>query len=136
MLEPTLNDGEAYVPGRSEETARHLYELAKKHGIDQSLVSTTSHGYIVPAELLSKKEAKKAEAVQAEDQPAVSTEPGTDPDPEKVVNAEKQFDPSEHSVAEVKEYLEGVNEYERQRVLDAEASSEKPRKGLLKEGDK
>lgn len=132
MLEPTLNDGEAYVDGRSEETARDLYERAKKAGIDQSRVSTTSHGYIVPVELVRKKD----EAVQAEDQPAVLTEPGTTTDPEEAVNANVAFDPSGHSVAEVKEYLEGADEAERQRVLDAEAASDKPRKGLLKEGDK
>lgn len=132
MLEPTLNDGEAYVPGRSEETARHLMELAEKHGVDSSKVSTTSHGYIVPAEILGKKD----EAVLPEDQPVVATEPDTSSDPAEVVNVQTAFDPSEHSVAEVKEYLAGADEAERQRVLDAEASSEKPRKGLLKEGDK
>lgn len=132
MLEPTLNDGEAYVPGRSEETARHLMELAEKHGIDASRVSTTSHGYIVPAEILGKKD----EAVLPEDQPVVATEPGTSSDPAEVVNVQTAFDPSEHSVAEVKEYLADADEAERQRVLDAEASSDKPRKGLLKEGDK
>lgn len=109
MLEPTLNDGQAYVPGRSEDTARHLMELAEKAGLDASVVSTTSHGYIVPEELVHG---------------------------EKGLDAKTTFDPSEHSVAEVLEYLDGVDETERQRVLDAEASSDKPRKGLLKEGDK
>jgi hypothetical protein len=132
MFEPILNDGEAYVDGRSEETAKHLYELAEKAGVDQALVSTTSHGYIVPAKILGKKD----EHVVAEDQPAVSTEPGTTTDAEEAVNADVVYNPAEHSVAEVKEYLDGADEAERQRVLDAEASSEKPRKGLLKEGDK
>jgi len=132
MLEPTLNDGEAYVPGRSEETARHLFELAEKHGVDPARVSTTSHGYIVPAEILGKKD----EAVLPEDQPAVSTEPGTTSDAAEAVNVTEAYDPAEHSVAEVKEYLASASEAERQRVLDAEASSDKPRKGLLKEGDK
>ncbi len=132
MLEPTLSDGQAYVPGRSEEQARHLMELAEKAGLDTSVVSTTSHGYIVPADILGKKD----EAVLPEDQPVVETEPGTSSDPSEVVNVQTAFDPSEHSVTEVKEYLDGVDETERQRVLDAEASSDKPRKGLLKEGDK
>lgn len=132
MLEPTLSDGQAYVPGRSEETARHLMELAEKAGLSASVVSTTSHGYIVPAEILGKKD----EAVLPEDQPVVATEPGTSSDSSEVVNVQTAYDPSEHSVAEVKEYLDGVDETERQRVLDAEASSDKPRKGLLKEGDK
>lgn len=109
MLEPTLKDGQAYVPGRSEETARHLMDLAVKAGLSASVVSTTSHGYIVPVELVDE---AKGEDVQT------------------------AFDPAEHSVAEVKEYLDGVDETERQRVLDAEASSDKPRRGLLKEGDK
>lgn len=122
MLEPTLNDGEAYVAGRSEETAKRLYDLAKKAGIDQSLVSTTSHGYIVPAELLDKEDvADEADDESAEDEAGEES---------------AEYDPAEHSVAEVKEYLESADEAERQRVLDAEAASEKPRKGLLKEGDK
>jgi hypothetical protein len=132
MLDFTLNDGESYVDGRSEEKARELYELAEKKGIDQSRVSTTSHGYIVPSELV----AKDDDAVTAEDQPAVVTEPGTTTDAEEAVNSGVEFDPATHSVAEVKEYLEGANDAERQRVLDAEANSDKPRKGLLKEGDK
>lgn len=132
MLEPTLNDGEAYVAGRSEEKARELIEAAQKAGLDPALVSTTSHGYIVPAELVK----KDKEAVKAEDQPAVLTEPGTTADAEEAVNANVEFDPTAHSVAEVKEYLESADDAERQRVLDAEAKADKPRKGLLKEGDK
>lgn len=132
MLDITLNDGEAYVDGRSEAKARELYEAAEKAGLDPARVSTTSHGYIVPAELVS----KDKDAVKAEDQPAVLTEPGTEADPEKAVNANVEFDPTAHSVAEVKEYLESADDAERQRVLDAEANSDKPRKGLLKEGEK
>ena len=126
MREPILNDGEAYVPGHSEEIARHLFDLAKKAGVDNSLVSTTSHGFIVPAEILVEKDEviDQDDVVTAEDQTA------------EVDDADPAYDPSEHSVAEVKEYLDGADEAERQRVLDAEASSEKPRKGLLKEGDK
>ena len=120
MLEPTLNDGEAYVPGHSEETARHLLELAAKAGVDSSAVITTSHGFVVPADILSEKD----EHVTAEDQAAEEED------------ADPAFDPTEHSVVEVKEHLDEADEAERQRVLDAEASSDKPRKGILKEGDK
>jgi len=42
------------------------------------------------------------------------------------------FDPAEHSVAEVNDYLEGASEDEQQRVLDAEAAG-KARKGILGE---
>lgn len=132
MLEPTLNDGEAYVDGRSEAKARELRDLAEKAGIDWARVSTTSHGYIVPAELVS----KDKDAVKAEDQPAVITEPGTTTDPDEAVNLVTEYDPSKHTVAEVKEYLANADDAERQRVLDAEANSDKPRAGLLKEGDK
>lgn len=132
MLEPTLNDGEAYVDGRSEEKARELHDLAEKAGVDWARVSTTSHGYIVPAEILKKDD----EAVLPEDQPAVITEPGTTPNAEEAVNVTVAYDPTEHTVPEVKEYLETADDAERQRVLDAEANSDKPRAGLLKEGDK
>lgn len=117
MLEPTLNDGEAYVDGRSEDKARELHEAAKRAGIDWARVSTTSHGYIVPAELVETEEAEEESAEEAEDEAA-------------------DYDPTEHTVAEVKEYLDGADDAERQRVLDVEANSDKPRAGLVKEGDK
>lgn len=123
MLEPTLNDGEAYVDGRSEAKARELHDLAAKAGIDWARVSTTSHGYIVPAELLD------AEPDEAEAEADADADADTDANPD-------EYDPTEHTVAEVKEYLEDADDAERQRVLDAEANSDKPRAGLLKEGDK
>lgn len=41
------------------------------------------------------------------------------------------YDPSEHNVAEVTEYLKGVDKDEAARVLDAEAAAPNPRKGVL-----
>ena len=146
MIKPHLGDGEAYVEGRSEETARKLFEAAEKAGIDPAKIFTTSHGYVVPSELLAKKGKKGITADEKpEDQPAVETEPGTTTDPEEAVNANTTpreedggFDPSEHTVAEIKEYLGSADDAERARVLALESKSESPRAGVLKlgEGDK
>jgi hypothetical protein len=173
MITPNLNDGESYVEGRSEETARKLFEAADKAGIDTSLISTSSHGYVVPKELAGK--LGDVEVKQAGDQPAVPTEPGTTTNPDEAWNAEAwkreqeavqadndsavakveaerpeeasngddgQFNPADHTVEEVKEYLDGADDAERDRVIAAEEASEKPRRGILKladeeeEGDK
>ncbi|MFJ4990065.1 hypothetical protein ACIP9H_40495 [Streptomyces sp. NPDC088732] len=45
------------------------------------------------------------------------------------------FDPSEHNAADVLGYLATVGEAEALRVLDAEAASAAPRKGIAKERD-
>lgn len=135
MIKPILNDGEAYVEGRSEETARKLYEAAEKAGVDVSLISTTSHGYVVPKELVS----KKAKAAAKEEEQEVPKEPGNDevPNPESDAD-DGAFDPAEHTVAEIKEYLGSADDAERDRVLALESKSESPRQGVLKlgEGDK
>lgn len=143
MLKPTLNDGEVYVEGRGEEVARKLFEAADKAGIDTARIVATSHGFVVPKELVSKK-AKVQAAEKPEEQPAVSTEPGTTPDPKEAWNAEadqhqgEEFDPAEHTVAEVKAHLAEADDAERDRVLALESKSESPRAGVLKlgEGDK
>lgn len=187
MITPNLNDGETFVKGRSEETARKLFEAAEEAGIDSSKISTASHGYVVPRELADKVEG--LEVSQYDDQPAIATEPGTTTNPKEAWNGEawKQeqdaiqaenekgeqrvaaeapedsgvkaeekpeehpenqgadagaFDPSEHTVEEVKEYLASADDKERDRVIAAEEASEKPRRGILKladedeEGDK
>jgi hypothetical protein len=41
------------------------------------------------------------------------------------------FNPADHSVAEVNEYLESADADETARVLAAESATEKPRKGIL-----
>lgn len=42
-----------------------------------------------------------------------------------------QFDPNEHTVAEVNDYLENASDEEKERVLKAEKKSDNPRKGVV-----
>jgi hypothetical protein len=53
----------------------------------------------------------------------------------------REFDPTAVTIAEVKTYLDGADDVERARVIDAEKASAKPRTGVLElatvpEGDK
>lgn len=97
-IAPKLADGESFVPGRSIALAKELIEAAEAAGIDASRIVTVSHGYVVPSELL----ADEAEEESVE-----------------------QFDPFKANVEEVKAYLEGADEDERERVLAAEATGKK-----------
>lgn len=140
MIRPELAEGQSYVEGRSEETARALYEAAEKAGVDQALVSTTSHGYVAPSEVVSAAglEETKIE-LTAPNGINVHTD-GTDAQKEAVAkrNAKQdaEFDPADHTVAEVQEHLASADDAERERVLAAEKDG-KARKGLLEEeGDK
>lgn len=109
-IAPKLADGESFVAGRSTRQVRELIEAAEAAGIDTARIVTVSHGYVVPSELVEA-EADEAEAEQDEE--------GTD-----------EFDPSEATVVEVKEYLDGADDAERERVLAAEATG-KNRSGVL-----
>jgi hypothetical protein len=150
---PRLAADETYVDGRGSATAQELLKLAKAAGKEGS-VRTTSHGYIVPTDILP--EDYEGTTLTEESRPAVHTEPGTDPDVANVYNvgqapefdtfaqteeAAEEFDPSKASIDEVKEYLAGADDTERERVLAAEADGKK-RKGVLElsattpEGDK
>lgn len=108
-IAPKLGDGESFVGGRSTAQVRELIEKAEAAGLDASVVVTTSHGYVVPSEILDSKE------VDADE----NGEEGAD-----------EFDPSDATVAEVKEYLDGADDKERERVLAAEAEG-KNRSGVL-----
>lgn len=152
---PALAENETYVKVRSQKTAQRLLEAAGARGVE---VRTTSHGYIVPTELLPE-DHHDLELYVAGDRPAVPTEPGTstnvdevhnvgqaatavaaedvkteDSDPaageENAEDKAEQFDPSKATIAEVEEYLAGSDEAERDRVLAAEAAG-KNRKGVL-----
>lgn len=136
MIHPTLADGESFVEGRSTETARKLVEAA---GDRAGEVRTTSHGYIVPTDLVP----DGVESITNADTAAVITEPGTSTNVEEVWNvggaptaaaeqsedAVTQFDPAEANVDEVNEYLAGADAEERERVLALEAEG-KNRKGI------
>lgn len=101
-IAPKLADGESFVPGRSIALAKELIEAAEAAGIDASRIVTTSHGYVVPSELLADEAEESAE----------------------------EFDPSKATVADVKDYLDNADESERERVLAAEAEG-KGRDGIL-----
>lgn len=100
-----------FIEGRSEEKARSLLSKAREAGLAPGTIRTTSDGYIVPASLLG--------------DPSTET-----PEPEEQEVEEGQFDPSEHSVAKVEEYLESADADERKRVLAAERDG-KARKSLV-----
>lgn len=221
-----LDDGDAYIQGRSPEKSRELLEAAEAAGVDPALVRTTSDGYIVPKELggetgddknvleigmgvpekgystalpdqdggsdVNDQVAKNlmddiqpvadAGAVEAailnQSEPTGAKTEGTAegngsqtvgdsavlgqdfdkaaqdekqgvavdrpelPEPGELTDSEKEadrnaaearanlYDPSEHTVEEVKEYLDGADDAERERVLSAEAEG-KARKSLL-----
>lgn len=145
---PRLAADETYVDGRSAKRAAELLGYAKESGAS---VRTTSHGYIVPTEILP--EGFDADTLTEESRPAVHTEPGTDPDAANVYNVgqapahdtfakqeepAEEFDPSKATVDEVIAYLDGADDAEVERVLAAEADG-KNRKGIAEyttEGEK
>lgn len=138
-------DGETFVSGRSASKSRELIAKAKKLGVDTDLIRTTGFGYIVPVEVAEadatledveapadtdssasdvadhKDETAKGSAPRAE-------APGTGPDD----LGTNPFDPSEHTVLEVEQYLSNADDEETARVLEAETNG-KARKGLLPE---
>lgn len=152
---PRLRDGESFVKGRSSKTASTLLELAEAAGVEDGSVKTTSHGYVVPTEILSD---YNGESITAADQPAVLTQPGTTKSRAEATNVAAnagdgrlvegvesattpadsteepadEFDPSSATVAEVNDYLEGADDAERTRVLAAEAAG-KARKSIIGE---
>lgn len=127
-IAPKLADGESFVAGRSTKQARELIEAAEAAGIDVSRVVTVSHGYVVPSELLEA-EASEADADEVEDADADEAD-ADESEEEEVEEDVNEFDPSEANVAEVKAYLDGADEDERERVLAAEATG-KNRSGVL-----
>jgi len=146
MATLNLRGGESFIKGRSGAKAKELLVIAGDRGAE---VRTTSHGYIVPSEILP----EGYDAITSADLPAVTTEPGTPTNVEDVWNkggarnapvgtplAEADeageeapagdFDPSKATIDEVKEYLDGADDDERARVIAAEEAG-KQRKGVL-----
>lgn len=133
---PKLTPTESYVKGRSTATAKALIEAAGDRAAE---VRTTSHGYVLPSELLG--EGHGFDVYTAEDRPAVPTEPGTTTDPNEATHVRstapaeaeepaREFDPSKATIDEVQDYLSNADDTERERVLAAEAEGKK-RKGVL-----
>jgi len=124
-LNLSLRDGESFIHGRSPEKAKDLLERAAAAG-HHGRVRTTTNGYIVPSAILD----------GSGDAPVATPVTGT---PETATSEEPTlFDPTEHTIAEVEEYLSTADEKERERVLTAEREGKKARKTLLAEteGDK
>ena len=94
---------EAFVSGRSRAKAVELLARADELGFPQSVVRTTSGGYVVPKAFLTE-------------------QPEETPVPE--------FDPATRTVAEVEEYLASADTEETERVIQAEKAG-KNRKGIV-----
>lgn len=130
-----LDNDTVHVKGRSTAKAQELLELADERGVDPALIVTTSVGYLVPKALV-----EAASDDEADDQNQAPADPadadGDQTDAGDTPDAELEaYDPSKHTVDEVVEYLGGVDEAERARVIAAEKESAKPRKGVLELAD-
>jgi hypothetical protein len=121
----TLADGEAFVQGRSQATAKALVTAAEEADLKGS-VKTTYDGYIAPVEVVDAAGFGTAASTES----SVPENPADHSDPAPV-KAGALFDPSSKTIAEVKTYLDGADDVERARVIDAEKASAKPRTGVL-----
>jgi hypothetical protein len=154
----TLADGEAFVQGRSKDTAAALVTAAAELGLKGS-VKTTYDGYRAPVEVVDAAGFGSTTESSTPENPADHSDPAPvkersddkDVDPEVLaqLEAEKQaateaeadanaeaargdlFDPTKSTIAEVEAYLAGADDDERARVIAAESESTKPRKGVL-----
>lgn len=112
-----INEGDSFVKGRSRETAQELLERAEALGIDLSLVRTTSHGYIVPTALVEAVEEDETSETTVEEKKDVTGDPEGENKAEEVV----LFDPNDHTIPEVSEYIAAADDDEVARVLKLEA---------------
>lgn len=118
----TINEGDAFIKGRSREVAADLLERAEALGIDTSLVRTTSHGYIVPVALVEETEEAKTDDTTADDDKGATSAPADEAKELETEVPEEKFDPSDHTVAEITAYIAEAEEEERTRVLNLEAN--------------
>lgn len=135
-----LPEGTVHVKGRGTAQAKALIERAEELGIDASEIVTTSVGYLVPEALVERTEEGEAQAPTPDLEVDGSIDPSTvsgnqDPDdqtqtPETPDENLAAYDPSEHNVDQVTEYLEGADDAERERVIAAEKDG-KARKTIL-----
>jgi hypothetical protein len=140
----TLADGEAFVQGRSKDTAEALVTAAADLGLKGS-VKTTYDGYRAPVEVVEAAGFATATESSAPENPADHSDPAPvkadagqkqeATEAEADANAEEAradlFDPTSKTIAEVEAYLAGADDDERARVIAAEQESTKPRKGVL-----
>jgi len=153
----TLADGEAFVTGRSQDTAAKLTQAANDLDLKGS-VKTTYDGYIAPVEVVDAAglgdteistvsstpergegapiDPLEASPKQAEDgdvpQEALDATDGKSIEDAGDAKEEYDtFDPTSATIAEVEAYLADASDDERARVIAAEQESSKPRKGVL-----
>lgn len=142
----TLADGEAFVQGRSKDTAAALVTAAAELGLKGS-VKTTYDGYRAPVEVVDAAGFGGSVESSTPENPADHSDPApvkADADAEAKqeateaeadANAEESradlFDPTSKTIAEVEAYLADADGDERARVIAAEQESTKPRKGVL-----
>ena len=133
----TLADGEAFVQGRSQATAKALVQAAADADL-KGTVKTTYDGYIAPVEVVEA--AGYGEKSSTESSAPENPADHSDPAPVKgELEADapsenpngQQFDPTKATIAEVKAYLADADDSERDRVIAAEQESTKPRQGVL-----
>ena len=134
-----LAKGQVHVKGRGTDQANALIKRAEELGIDASEIITTSVGYLVPEALVQREETAQA-AEAKEDQTSKDQDQGQDAadQDQGQDTADKDleaYDPTKHTVDDVVEYLAGVDEAERDRVIAVEKESSKPRKGILELAD-
>jgi hypothetical protein len=121
-----LNDGEAYIKGRSPEKAAQLIQAAEDAGLEGS-VRTTSYGYIVPEQLADPSDTtttttgrplRKSATYLDEAEAIVNDRPSADSP--ATVTESAGFDPADHTVDEVTDYLDTADAAEIDRVKEAE----------------
>jgi hypothetical protein len=121
---PTLAAGEEFVAGRSQAKARDLVLKAEAAGL-KGTVRTTYNGYIVPSAIFAGETPEDAIVGGT----VVDEEESTEDDSTEDESVDA-FDPSAATVDEVRDYLDGADDTERERVLAAEAEG-KARKSVL-----
>lgn len=149
MTKIHIPEGYVHVDGRSQVTAQELLKLSEEAGHKYD-VATTSNGYIVlkgVAEAFGASPAKKAEDKAKAEAQAEADRLAQEAEEKMLASAKKAeedaqaeanlFDPAEHTVAEVNDYLADATEEERARVLSVEKDG-KARASLVEneEGEK
>ena len=136
-----LAKGQVHVKGRGTDQANALIKRAEELGIDASEIITTSVGYLVPEALVQREEtaqageAKEDQTSKDQDQSQDTADKDLDQGQDTADKDLEAYDPTKHTVDDVVEYLAGVDEAERDRVIAVEKESSKPRKGILELAD-
>lgn len=124
--------------GMESYTAADRPAVPTEPGTSTNVDEVNNVGQAATAVAEAKTEEAEAAAADAETDAAADADGTEDSDADADADADEngeekveQFDPTAATIAEVKDYLDGADATERERVLAAEAASEKPRKGVL-----